>query len=85
MIQAYNKGDGVQVLINSDGIIDMLEQLTAIIRGVRHHLTDNASKEFADYAIAYAGKMAYAETDEERHQHTDEFCKWMDENGMGDD
>lgn len=83
MIQAYDKGDGVQIIIQTESVTDTLEQLTAIIRGVRHTLTDNANEEFADYAIAYVGKMAYSETDEERHQHTDEFCKWMEENGQG--
>lgn len=85
MIQAYDKGNGVQIIINTDGIVETIEELVAIIRGVKHHLTDLTEEDFADTAIAYAGKMAYAETDEDRHKHTDEFCKWLEgEDKVGD-
>lgn len=81
MILALDQGNGVQVIIKNDGIVETMEEMIAIIKGVKDHITNIADEDLADYAIAYVGRMAFAETDEERHKHTEEFYKWLDEVG----
>ena len=78
MISANREGEGTKVIIKSTGIPEEIEELTAIIRGVRHQFTEMCGEEFADAAITFSGKVAYTEDDDEIEELTKEFSEWLD-------
>lgn len=78
MIQAINGKHGVHVLIDNGGVLEFVEELTAIIRGCREHLAKEYGDEFADHVIEYSGRMAYAANDKEKEKASKEFVEWLE-------
>lgn len=68
MIKAETKKDGTVVTIETTGesVLDVLDELTAIIKSCRKSLSVALPEEVVDMMITTAGKMAYAETEEEK-------------------
>ena len=80
MIKAENVGVGVAVKM-SGTTTDFLEELTAILRGVKTNFDDSFEPEVTDLLIAYAGKLAFAE-EEERSDILDEVIKILEEHNV---
>lgn len=79
MIKAEEKFGGVKVAINcNDGLVDLMEETTAIIKAVYSKLEEMTDKQFADRMLVYIGQMAVAENDKERMKVTEDICNWLD-------
>ena len=77
MIKAENMGTGVAVKM-SGYAVELLEELTAILRGVKTNFDDEFDPEVSDLLIAYAGKLAFAD-EEERPDILDEVIRLLEE------
>lgn len=77
MIKAENTGVGVAVKM-SGYAVELLEELTAILRGVKTNFDEEFEPEVSDLLIAYAGKLAFAD-EEERPDILDEVIKILEE------
>lgn len=80
MIKAENVGTGIAVKMSGTAT-DLLEELTAIIRGVKTNFDDSFEPEITDLLIAYAGKLAFAD-EEERSDILDEVIKILEEHHL---
>lgn len=78
MINAKNVGHGIAVKMSGTAT-DLLEELTAILRGVKANFDEEFEPEVSDLLIAYAGKLAFAD-EEERPDILDEVIKILEEN-----
>ena len=80
MIKAEFIGDGVHTEINiNGGFAEAIFEFSSIVKSFRKALSEEANEEFADQAIAYAGRMAVAKTTEDMEEYTEAFKTWMDE------
>lgn len=80
MINATSVGHGVEVKLTGDAV-GLIEELTAVIRGVKGVFDDTFTEGVSDHLIAYAGKMAFAK-EEEKEDITDEIIQVLEENGV---
>lgn len=76
MIKANDTSLGCQVSLEGE-TFDIFFEFVAIITSVRQLIEENFNGEFADTAIAYAGKMAYAKSDAEKADVVKEFTEWI--------
>lgn len=79
MICAKSKAYGVELKIemDSDGFIEIMDELQAIIGGVRGYIADFADEEVADMTIATCGKLAYISDTKEADKVLEEFIEFM--------
>lgn len=77
MIKATNMRHGISVKMSGD-TIDLLEELTAIIRGVRANFDDAYGEELSRVFIAQAGKLAFADSEEEREAVMEETAQLLE-------
>lgn len=77
MIKAENMGTGVAVKM-SGYAVELLEELTAILRGVKANFDEAFEPEVSDMLIAYSGKLAFAK-EEEREAILDEVIRLLEE------
>lgn len=78
MINAESKRHGVEVRLTGDAV-ELIEELTAIIRGIKGVFENTFVGDVGELLIAYAGKMAFASEDE-RDDITEEIIKILEDN-----
>ena len=78
MIRAESKKHGVEVRLTGDAT-ELLEELTAVIRGVKETFKTTFVGDVGELLIAYAEKLAFASEDE-RDGIIDEVIKILEEN-----
>lgn len=78
MIRAESKKHGVEVRLTGDAT-ELLEELTAVIRGIKETFKSTFVGDVGELLIAYAGKMAFASEDE-REDITEEIIKILEDN-----
>lgn len=76
MIETRSLGSGVSVRVSGDPV-EILEELTAVIRAARDIFTEQSDEETSDTLITFCGKMAYAETDDEKDDITKELRDFL--------
>lgn len=77
MIKAENVGYGISVKM-SGSTTDLLEELTAIIKGIRANFIETFGEELSGVLIAQSGKLAFAECDDDRDAIIDETIKILE-------
>ena len=77
MIRAESKKHGVEVRLTGDAT-ELLEELTAVIRGIKETFKSTFVGDVGEILIAYAGKLAFASEDE-RDDILDEVIKILEE------
>lgn len=78
MIRAESKTHGVEVRLTGNPT-ELLEELTAVIRGIKETFNSTFVGDVGELLIAYAGKLAFASEDE-RDGIIDEVIKILEEN-----
>ena len=78
MINAESKRHGVEVRLTGDAV-ELIEELTAVIRGIKETFNSTFVGDVGELLIAYAGKMAFASEDE-RDGITEEIIQILEEN-----
>ena len=78
MIKAESKTHGVEVRLTGDAT-ELLEELTAVIRGIKETFKSTFVGDVGELLIAYAGKLAFASEDE-RDGIIDEVINILEEN-----
>ena len=78
MIRAESKKHGVEVRLTGDAT-ELLEELTAVIRGIKETFNTKFVGDVGELLIAYAGKLAFASEDE-RDGIIDEVINILEDN-----
>lgn len=78
MIKTEKRNGGTAITIENVDLISLLEETTAMLKGVYDKLSMECDPEFASHAIVYCGQMAFSKSEEDKTKATNEFCEWLD-------
>lgn len=78
MINAIDQGNGVSVTV-SGGVIDLMEEFTAVIQSIRSVISKDTDEEVADMLITACGQIAYTDDESERKAILNNVAEMMDE------
>lgn len=79
MIKAISKKGGVEVHIETSDITEVMFELTCVIQSMRENFSREYPVEVVDVLIAAAGRMAYAENEDELKQIQQELNLSLEE------
>ena len=84
MIKVDRHKRGLSISIKSEGVIDLIEELSAVIEAVKNKFHEEGlPDEVSDRLITFAGQMAYADNEEDILRETKELSSWLDEDIKG--
>lgn len=78
MINAEHDRGGTKVTIMGD-TMELMDEFTAIICGIREHLTNVFPEQITDYIVSFCGKLAYTKDEKEQHDLLKDLAKVLED------